>query len=461
MRIHLTYLPVLLSALLLFAPGCTSSTAKPPAPVEIPAFFSTAGAAPLPQKWWEAFADPDLNRLVEDSLAGNLTLQVAWERLRQAETVARQAGAALRPTLSGDGSAAVGRARTNGETQSGRDFSLGLLARYEVDLWGRVRSVREAAALNAQASAEDLHTAALSLAAQVAATWYTLVEQTGRLELLDLQIATNLSVLELVTLRFRTGQTGIADVLQQRQLIEANRGERTLVQAQAELLAQQLAVLSGHPPGAWRPLRRSTLADLPPLPATNLPAELLHRRPDLRSAWLRVRAADQTVAAAVADRFPRLSLTARADTSSERASDLFSNWLTSLAANLALPLIDGGTRRLEVQRTASVAAESLYAWGQRVLDALAEVENALTQEEGQRRNLASLERQLDLATQVAGRVRDRYLAGNVDYQRVLDTQLSQQQLQRALLGAQAELLRMRIDLCRALAGGWEMTRTTL
>ncbi|MCK4509835.1 MAG: TolC family protein, partial [Desulfuromonadales bacterium] len=169
-------------------------------------------------------------------------------------------------------------------------------------------------------------------------------------------------------------------------------------------------------------------------------------------------AADQRVAAAVADRFPRLSLTGRANTTDEQIENLFDDWLTSLAANLLAPLIDGGRRLAEVERSQAVAAENFHIYGQTVLDALAEVEDALTQELRQLEYLLSINRQLELAEQATSRIRDRYLNGAEDYQRILGALLSKQLLQRTQLSARRELFVNRINLCRALAGGWEMSR---
>ncbi|MCK5866298.1 MAG: TolC family protein, partial [Marinobacter adhaerens] len=156
------------------------------------------------------------------------------------------------------------------------------------------------------------------------------------------------------------------------------------------------------------------------------------------------------------DRFPRLSLTAGVDTSGAHTRDLFDNWLATLAANLAAPIIDGGLRKAEVDRTRAVASEALHTYGQTILDALGEVEDALAQEQHQRDFIASLDKQLTLAGQVIERVRDRYLQGTMDYQRVLDALLSQQTLQCSLLTARRDLVQDRIDLCRALGTGWAL-----
>jgi NodT family efflux transporter outer membrane factor (OMF) lipoprotein len=447
-----------LSLILLLLAACTPTINRPAPDVQPQGGFSATGQEPLPEQWWLTFADPTLNRLIEQAMAGNLTLQGAWDRLDRARAVARQAGADLMPKLDGSAGFSSTSTRVDSLRDSSQRFDLGLAASYEIDLWGRVGSTQEAAELDARASAEDLQTAALTLSAQVATTWFQWLEQQGQLRILEEQLRTNQQTLELISLQFRTGQVGIADVLQQRQVVENRRGELALANGRGQVLQNQLAILVGLPPDRGPVLSVLTFGDLPPLPATGLQSSLLARRPDVRSAWLRLLAADQRVAAAAADRLPRLSLTGRANTSGEQIEQLFDDWLASLAANLMVPLIDGGRRQAEVERSQAVAAEALHDYGQTVLAALTEIEDALALEQHQQEYLASIDRQLVLATQATGRIRDRYLNGAEDYQRVLISLLSEQQLQRTQITAHRQLFENRVNLCRALAGGWEMSR---
>ena len=438
--------------------ACSIGTPSSIAPYQPQGQFSVSGKEVLPDRWWLTFADPVLDQLIETALSDNLSLQTAWDRLDQARAVARRTGAELWPQLDGE---AVGRttgSRTGSHDESRNDFSLGLSASYEIDLWGRINSTREAAELDAVASAEALQTAALTLTARVASTWFKLIEQREQIMLLERQLSTNRQTLELVTLQFRTGQVGIADLLQQRLVVENRRGELVLAAAQEQVLFNQLAVLLGLPPDQAPQLTQPALGGLPPLPDTGLQSELIERRPDVRAAWLQIQAADQRVAAAVADRFPRLSLTGRTTTASEEIEDLFNDWLSTLAANLLAPVVDGGRRRAEVDRTRAAAAAALHSYGQTVLEALAEVEDALVLEERQLEYLDSLDLQLELAAQATERIRDRYLNGAVDYQRVLTSILSEQQLQLTRLTARGALFENRVNLCRALAGGWKMSR---
>ena len=438
--------------------ACTPVATHQDSAVKPQGSFSATGQEQLPEQWWLTFEDPTLDRLIAQALADNLTLQSAWDRLDRARAVARKADADFVPQLSGEAGFRSTRSRINSNTDSSQSYSLGMAASYEVDLWGRIRSTSEAAELDALASAENLQTAALTLSAQVATTWFQLLEQRGQIEILKQQQHTNEQGLELISLQFRTGQIGIADLLQQRQVVESRRGERALAAGRAQVLQNQLAVLLGVTPDQAPQITVDKLGELPPLPITGLQSSLLERRPDVRAAWLQLEAADQRVAAAVADRFPRLSLTGRANTTDEQIEDLFNDWLASLAANLLAPLIDGGRRIAEVERSQAVAAENFHIYGQKVLDALAEVENALIQEQRQQEYLVSINRQLELAVQATERIRDRYLNGAEDYQRILGALLSKQFLQRTQLSAKRELFVNRVNLCRALAGGWEMSR---
>jgi NodT family efflux transporter outer membrane factor (OMF) lipoprotein len=449
---------ILIAVVATLLSGCGPAIHELKAPVAAPARFSESGTSPLPDKWWESFEDPVLSGLIDQALANNFSLKTAWDRLSQAAAEARSAGADIFPTLDAEVENSRNRYREDGQTGEGHSYSLGLTASYELDLWGRIRSSRDAAAFDMQASEQDLQAAALTLSAQVAGTWYQLVEQYGQLDVLDAQIVTNQKVLELVTLQFRTGQVGIADMLQQQQLVESNQGEKAQVVAQVKVLEHQLAILLGYSPLQPVAPRVSRLLTLPAMPQTGLPAELIQRRPDIRSAYYAVLAADSDLAAAIANRFPSLSLTAGVDVSGAHTRDLFDNWLATLAANLVAPIVDGGLRKAEVDRTRAVASEALHTYGQTILDALGEVEDALVQEQRQRDYIASIGRQLTLAGQVIERVRDRYLQGTVDYQRVLDALLSHQELQRSLLTATRDLVQYRIDLCRALGSGWTLDR---
>lgn len=423
-------------------------------PVQPPLQFSQPGSErPSSDHWWRDFADPNLDSLIEGALSDNFSLRAAWARLRQADAVARREGASLWPTLDAQGRVSH---QDSDEGDAGTTRQAGFSAAYEIDLWGRLRATSEAAVMDAEASAADLRTAALSLSAEVADTWYQLVEQRAQFALIEGQIDTNRQLLKLVEARFRIGQASASDIYRQRQLLAQTEGERARTDTQRNTLRHRLTILLGSPPGTVSLPQAALLPAPGPLPATGLPADLLQRRPDLQAALLRLSAADARTGAAVTARYPRLDLSA-ALTTPGTSGGLFDGWLGNITAQLSAPLFDGGRRRAEVERSRAAALESLNNYGQTLLEALGEVEDALVSERGQQIYLASLETQLQLVEAVVRQERQRYFQGDTDYLSVLDALRSLQALQRQQVTAQRQLISDRIVLVRALAGGWSMT----
>jgi outer membrane protein TolC len=194
------------------------------------------------------------------------------------------------------------------------------------------------------------------------------------------------------------------------------------------------------------------LPDLPPFPKTGIPLDILTARPDIESSFLRLKSADYRVAAAVADRFPQLTLSAEFSTSGNRTGDLFNNWFSTLAGNLFGPLFDGGLRKAEVARNESIARQLFYNHGETILEAIGEVEDGLVREKEQQIALDSLKTQLQYAAETIEHVGTRYRQGAEDYQRVLLALLSHQNLQRSILSSERQLINFRISLYRALSG---------
>jgi len=447
-------------AALLLALACASVPELEP-PVEVPEAFSAPGALPRMDRWWVDLGDPALSLLIEEALRGSPDLATAWDRLAQARAVARREGASLLPQVDAESAAGSTWGDSFADPAAGvgqrlDDFRLGLLLSWELDLFGRLRATRDAARYDAAASEAEVRFAAIALAGEVASQWYGLVEQSRQLALLEAQIRTNEDVLQLVTMRFRAGQAGAADVLRQRQLVEQRRGERERVEAQAQVAVHALAVLLGRPPVEVALPPAEALPVPGEVPEPGLPSELLERRPDVRRAYLDVLAADRRLAAARADRLPRLSLSASSAFTSSDFADVLDNWMAAVAAGLVAPVLDGGRRRAEVDRTRAVLSERIHAYGQVILTSLQEVEDALAQERQQRRLIESLEAQLELARQTLERLGDRYLKGATAYLDVLDALASQQTLERSLVTARRELLEFRIDLHRAVAGGFPL-----
>lgn len=433
--------------------------ADPEAPDVLPhwdaAPFSVTGEVQTPERWWTVFEDEELNERVDRALGGNFTLAATWERLRAARAILRRQRADLFPVLDGVAGAEV----VDGPgTDSESSVSLGLEASYELDLWGRIDSAIEAERLRASATAEDYRAAAISLSAEVALAWYELATARLQLDLITSQLETNEKVLEVLENRFAIGQSGSADVLRQRQLVEATREQQVVFRSAIQVLEHRLAVLEGRPSqGAVFP-DPAGLPVVPGLPTVGLPSELLLRRPDVRSAMFRLRASDSDVAVAVSEQYPRVDLTASLRTSDEGGSDLMRDWVASLGGQLVAPLVDGGRRRAELERAEAVRRERLAEYGQAVVVAFREVEDALAQESQQVERIRSLEEQLELSGKTYEQLRSQYLNGAADFIDVLIALRERQEIERNVLSANLDRLSFRIALYRALAGGFTTSR---
>ncbi len=425
---------------------------------ELPRSFSLYTSESEPEaRWWEEFNDPDLNVLITEALSDNLTLKEAWSRLVQTRALAVQAGAALYPDLTGTAEADYARQRSdNGsrKTISNEDYSLGVISSYELDLWGRIRAGRESALLEVTAAREDLNTAAMTLAAEVANRWVNIISQRMQKRLLERQLQTNLTILELIELRFRMSMVSALDVYQQKQVVEDIMAEIPLVEAEEQVLRHELALLLGKPPGTSLKISREDLLEPAEIPATGLPADLLSSRPDLRRAGMRLQAADWQVAAARANRLPAIRLTAGAQYGKGDMDVLFNNWLLSLAGNLTAPIFDGGRRAAEVDRRQALVDENLFTYRQAVLTAIKEVEDALVVEAKQREHIRALENVMLSARKALEEAGIRYRNGLTDYLPVLTQLLAVQGLERNLIRQQAILLNARVSLYRSLGGTW-------
>jgi len=439
------------------AAGCRRGPSTPSLEMAIPEAFDrgAAEAEPVPDRWWTTFGDPDLDAAVERALRDNYTLAGAWERLQEARAGLGVAAAERWPSLEAEAGAGVARDDDGEQVES---WSLGASAGYEIDLWGRISAQVDAERFRARASLADYRAAAITLSAEVALAWYRLATVRGRHAVVERQLATNRQVLDLLRDRFAAGRSRRVDLLRQRQLVAATETVLSELAGAIEVLEHRLAVLQGLSPQGHTAALGDGLPGLPAAPATGLPAELVRRRPDVRAAHERLAAANRDLAAAISDRYPRLAISGSVVTTAEGPDDLFRSWLASLAANLVAPLLDGGRRAAEVDRRAAIERRLLYAYGQAVLDAFAEVEDALAREHHQRRRIAGLERQLALARESAGRLDEEYLNGVSDYLAVLLARREVQAIERELVAARGALVERRIALHRALAGGFGTAR---
>lgn len=327
-----------------------------------------------------------------------------------------------------------------------------------MDLWGRIRTAAEAERLRALAGVSAYRTAALTLSAEIARTWYRLAEAREQVELLERQLETNESMLGLMETRFGTGLVRAVDVLRQRGLAEGSRERLSLARGRLAVLEHQLAVLLGRPPQEEVSSDSVELPELPPLPDAGLPAELVRRRPDVRGAFALLEAADRDLATAISEQYPRLDLSLSASTASGGADELFRDWALSFAGEFFAPIFLGGELRAEVDRAEAERRRRLKEYGQAILESFLEVEDALVLEARRTEALRSLERQVELGRQAQERLQIEFVHGTSDYLDALIALDELQELGRDLLAARLSVVEARIALHRALAGPFETPR---
>jgi NodT family efflux transporter outer membrane factor (OMF) lipoprotein len=444
----LKYCAFFLAVLLLSS--CASQKTTTELPVEAPDSFSVDGDSIAPDRWWTAFGDSSLNAWVDSAMTSNFTLQSALQRLIASRAVVVREQSPLFPTLEAGASADRQRFADSGAITE--ELSLGLSTVYEIDLWGRIRSAVEAEQLRADASLFDYQAAAITLSAEVTQNWFELAEAEAQLSLVNEQVETNEQVLSLLRNRFGRGQIQAVDILRQQQLLEATVEQKLNAEERIAILKNRFAVLTGRVPSKNIALSPTLADELPPIPETGVPLELVERRPDVRAAYSQLLAADRDVASAISSQYPRLSLRVNASTFQNSATSLFEDFALSFAGNLIAPIFLGRELQAEVNRTEAVQMELLYNYGQAVLIAFREVEDALIREEKQHQRIESINRQVELAQRAYDQLRVQYLNGAVNYLDVLTALNEVQQLQRDQLSAKLDLLQFRIALYRALSG---------
>lgn len=432
---------------------------EPEPPVSLSEAFrgGVATSSVAEGQWWKTFEDPALDALMADAVRANLDIRRTRALVKQANAIRRRENSAWYPQADLSLNASRSRSAFQFGAFENNQFDVSVAASYEADLWGRVYFTTTAAALDLEAERFDLERLAMTVSAEVADTWFQVVEQRVTHRLLLRQLETNQTFLKLVEFRFGQGQVGALDVYQQRQQVAAIEAQLPQAGLDLGVAENRLAVLVGRSPSQLGLPSATALPPLPPAPALGVPANLLQRRPDIRAAEARVLASDHRVGAAFANLFPTLRLTGSVGTRSfDNPENLFDldNLIWNLAAGIFAPLFDGLRRRAEVARTEGVLEATILAYGQTLLVAVREVEDALVRERFQKQRVVEVDKQVRLARETLDQARNRYINGLIEYLPVLDALQNLQRLERDRVRARRLLLSYRVQLHRALGGDW-------
>ena len=409
--------------------------------------------------WQDVYRDPRLQQLIALALENNRDLRVAALNVEKARAQFQIERAAIFPSVGGVASANRGNSQVTGDL--GNTFSAGVaISAWELDFFGRLRSLKEAALAQYFATDASRQASELALVSSVAQGWLTLIADEELLDISRRTLETREASAKLAQLSYEAGVTSALDLSQIESLAQAARATYAQQKRQRSLDESALALLLGQPIPAeiLASLTGSKLADIAPMadiPA-GLPSDLLARRPDLRAAEQQLLAANANIGAARAAFFPSISLTAQYGSVSNELSNLFNSgtWGFNVGPTLNMPIFTGGrlTANLEASKAARAIAVAQYE--KAIQTSFKEVSDALNSQsalaEQQAAQLAQTEaerRRLQLAEL-------RYRNGVSSYLDLLDAQRSLFALEQADVQVRLAQRLNQINLYKALGGGW-------
>ena len=450
--------------------GCTRGPDyKRPASVPVPAGWrDTAQAlrdssyANIP--WW-GLVDTTAQRLVRTALRENRDLYVALARVNEARALLGVQRLEAYPQIDVGG----GIRRSNGSDSLLSGTSGGTIAFYgadvswEVDLWGRVRRLNEAARATLLATEQERRAVIMTVVSDVARAYLELRDLDAQAAIAAAQIEVRRASLIVARARFQGGLTSELDVRQGENALAFAEGSLARVLRERTQKENELSVLLGRVPGDIP--RGLALADqsVPNEIPAGLPAELLTRRPDIRAAEEQLRAANAHIGAALAAMFPTISLTARGGTASDALQELFTTgtgyW--SIATNLLQPIIDKNRNRQQVAAERARTEAAVGRYEKTVLIAFQEVEDGLVAVRRLREEAAAAARAATAARLSVTLARARYEGGVDNYLNLLDAQREQLNAELHESEVRRQHLVAVVQLYKALGGGWDPVTDTL
>ena len=461
-------LPTVLVATLALA-GCTALTPayeRPEAPVAAQWSDATATPAGTPAAaelgWREFFTDPQLQALIAQALTHNRDLKVALLNVERAQALYRVQRADQLPSVNaGVGQSAQrlpGGLSGTGQPAISRQYTATLgISAYELDLFGRVKNLTDAALATYLATEDARRSAQISLIAQVASSWLTLAADQERLALTEATLKTREDSLRLTQRLQASGISSTLDLRQAEIAVESARADQASLAAVVATDRHALELLVGQPltPEQAPHSDITAPATLTTALPAGLPSEVLLARPDVQQAERSLQSANANIGAARAAFFPRITLTASAGSASGELDGLFRNgtgfW--SFVPQITLPIFDSGRNRAnlkvaEVDRDIAVAQyeKAIQSAFREVADALSERQTLGQQAQAQQRLVAQTQDALKLSEA-------RFRAGVDDRLATLDAQRSLYSAQQSLISTRLAEQVNRVTLYKALGGG--------
>ncbi|APA89250.1 efflux transporter outer membrane subunit [Paraburkholderia sprentiae WSM5005] len=410
-----------------------------------------SAAQTIERDWWKGFQDPYLNTLIDKAIDGNFDIRVLAARIEVAHTQISETQAGALPSVD------LG-AGTDIQTSTGqpltRTYNVALQVSWDIDIWGKVEKGVQAQKAEFHASEADWRAGYLELVANVASTYFQILQFDDQIAQQQKTIDTNRQILTIYQGQARNGLVPQTQVL--RQLAEINRLTNDLFeQRRSRAVANNaLCTLLGVPAGEFQ-LPQGHLQDRVKLPSVpdGLPAQLLSRRPDVVAAEFRVLEAYDLVGQSKLAQLPTIGLTAQGGTASYALNQLLKSFTFGLMPSINIPLFDPGVRaHVKVSEAQSTVAEQQYRVA--VMGAFEEVENALVNLSAHKAQHAELQQQVARLQIVADQIQSQLRLGVVSQLEVFEDERTLLEAQQALLANHQLILSDTVTLYKALGGGW-------
>jgi len=423
-----------------------------------PAAFS----AEQPQsQFWKQFNDATLDQIEQDALTANHDLRIALGRLSESRAARHQALYDLGPTVTASGGhqTQVSPKVQFGFPLSASYYDVGFDATWELDLFGRVRREVEAAHADLQGTEANLRDAQVSVAAEVARTYFELRGEQNQLTIARKNAQNQQDTLQYTVARLDAGRSTELDTARARAQLSSTLATIDPLVAEISRSIHRLSVLTGRDPNALQDLL-SPPADMPVLPeitAVGDPAGLLRRRPDIRVAERQLAASTARIGVAVGDLFPKVTFNGSFGYDATAPSGLGagSGRSYTIGPSISWAAFNLGRVHAEVAGARARTDTALAQYEKTVLGALEETENSLMTHARTRDQLAHAADAADASAQAAKLARIRYEGGLVDFLEVLDAERTQLQAEDQLARTRTDTATSLVAVYKALGGGWE------
>ena len=420
------------------------------------------------ERWWRAFKDPELDALIERGVRSNLDLQLARQRILQARAVVGESASGLWPSLDFSGQYQRQHTRlpepstpTPGFQRSTTQnfYQAGFDSLWELDLFGGVRRGVEASRADLRASEQSLRDTLVTVCGEIGVDYLNLRGLQSQLKITRRNLQTQVHTVEIARKRHDVGFAAALDVYNAEAQAESTRAQIPALEASIRQTMYQLSLLLGEEPGALL----KELSPERPLPAipmqipSGLPSELLQRRPDIRRAEEQLHAATARIGVAVADLFPKFSLTgatgAQANTLTSWNKSVTSSW--ALGPTVSWNLFSGGLFWNRVKENRALAEQALTTYRQTVLNAFQEVESAWIAFDRETERGRSLAIAVDRNRHAVGLSNQLYVEGQTEFLTVLVAQQALLATENALAQSRNAAADDLVTVYKALGGGWQ------